>query len=98
MFQFRSIAGSITGAWPMVLTQGICSILFGLLVIAVPEILIYLIGGLFVLGGGLLVALALRMRRRHRSASDAFREFRRVFFDDRPFDRRPFDDRPYSSY
>jgi hypothetical protein len=76
---FGSIA---TSTWWMLMTQGVCLILFGLLVLLVPRILVFLVAMLFVGAGAFFVSVALRVRRYHRSARDVVEDFRfRIFRD-----------------
>ncbi len=92
-FMFRSVGGALSGAWAMILTQGICLVLFGVLILLVPELLIYLVGSFFLLGGLFLIGLSLQIRRQAKGASRVFREFRaETFTDDRS---RLFGDDPF---
>jgi len=60
----------------MLLVQGVCLVLFGLLILLVPRILVLLVATLFVVAGAGVVALALRLRRHGRSVRRVVDEFR----------------------
>ncbi len=56
-------------------TLGVCLILFGVLVIAIPELLIWLVGSFFLLAGFSLVSFGLTVRRRSRDVRKVFEDF-----------------------
>lgn len=76
----NNMSGMASGAWSLLMTMGICSILFGLLVIAMPWLLIYLVGTFFLFVGLSLIMVAVQMRRRSRNAGQAFDDLKQQMF------------------
>ena len=71
-----------SGASTLVMTMGVCSIAFGLAVIAMPWLLIYLVGAFFLFVGLSLIGAALQMRRGNRAPSggQAFDDFKQQIY------------------
>ena len=72
---FRTLTNELETAWWFYISLGIALILFGILIILVPQILIAMIASLFILFGGLMLLLGWHMRRSMRSFRHIIYEF-----------------------
>ncbi len=70
---FDFFAGEFASAWKMSLLQGVLFIGFGLLILFVPQLLVAMIAGFFILLGVIFLGVAWNARQFQKNYQDHFR-------------------------